>query len=77
MPFFCFQNSRFSFIFSLLNCRRVQCRYIQDVVPYLDNEPLIERYSWFSYNSDYTGESSLINEATGELTPLGECYVGA
>lgn len=56
---------------------RVQCRYIQDVVPYLDNEPLIERYSWFSYNSDYTGESSLINEATGELTPLGECYVGA
>lgn len=51
----------------------VQCRYMQDVIPYLESETAIERYSWFSYDIDYVGESNLLN-SDGTFTPLGECY---
>lgn len=54
-----------------------QCKYMQQVIPYLENENLVSGYSWFSYgepgNPDgYVGESALI--VNGQLSQLGQCY---
>jgi hypothetical protein len=49
-----------------------QCDYMREVIPYLHNEALVAGYAWFSKNSDYTGESSLVQN--GQLTALGRCY---
>ena len=50
-----------------------QCKYINDVVPYLDSEPAIARYAWFAHDMAYTGEVALVG-ADGYLTELGRCY---
>lgn len=55
-----------------------QCQYMQDVIPYLESEPLVDGYFWFSYGTSanphgYVGESALIDEH-GHLTDLGHCY---
>lgn len=52
-----------------------QCKYIQELVPYLEGESIIEKYSWFSVSSSYSGESALVSG--GRLTALGECYNSA
>lgn len=51
-----------------------QCKYMKLVIPYLENETLVERYSWIDKTSSYVGESSLISN--GRLTDLGHCYAG-
>jgi len=49
-----------------------QCDYMKEVIPYLSSEALVAGYAWFSKNSHYTGESSLVQN--GQLTDLGRCY---
>jgi len=49
-----------------------QCQYMKNVVPLLMRESAVEKFSWFSSNSDYTGESNLVSN--GQLTQLGSCY---
>jgi len=50
---------------------------MSEVIPYLESEPLVAGYAWFSQGvpgspDRYVGESSLV--ANGLLTDLGECY---
>lgn len=49
-----------------------QCKYMQEVIPYLEGESSIARYAWFSIDSDYTGQANLVLD--GRLTELGSCY---
>jgi len=56
-----------------------QCQYMQEVVPYLEAEPLVHGYFWFSYGDPgapdgYVGESALVDSRTGIMTDLGKCY---
>lgn len=55
-----------------------QCQYMKDVIPYLESEPVVDGYFWFSYGTSanpnsYVGESALVDEH-GSLTQLGQCY---
>jgi len=49
-----------------------QCEYMKEVLPYLEGEDIIAKYAWFSFDTGYTGQSSLVKD--GQLTDLGNCY---
>jgi hypothetical protein len=53
-----------------------QIAFMQDAVSYLENEPRIERYAWFSGRFQGIPYVDLLG-ADGVLTPLGEAYVAA
>ncbi|CAM9829561.1 unnamed protein product, partial [Chrysoparadoxa australica] len=52
-----------------------QLTYMQETLPYLEANPNIQRYSWFTgrVRPDYTPEVALL-AGTGVLTPLGNFY---
>jgi len=52
----------------------MQCEYMKQVIPYLEGEASVAKYAWYSFNSDYTGNSQLVSG--GQLTDLGNCYNG-
>ncbi|RKG71930.1 glycoside hydrolase family protein [Corallococcus terminator] len=52
----------------------VQKKYMVDAIPWLESEPAIERYSWFSGRNNEIPSINLLG-ASGELTELGRLYV--
>lgn len=52
----------------------VQQKYMLDAVNYLEKEPAIFRYSWFSGRNGQIPNVNLLG-ASGQLTPLGQEYV--
>lgn len=53
-----------------------QIAFLRDAVAYLENEPRIERYSWFSGRFQGIPFVDLLG-TDGQLTPLGQAYVNA
>jgi hypothetical protein len=53
-----------------------QSAFMTDALAYLENEPRIARYAWFSGRADNVANASLLG-ADGELTELGQAYVAA
>jgi hypothetical protein len=53
-----------------------QIAFLKDAVDYLEAEPRVERYSWFSGRFDGIPHVDLLS-SDGELTKLGEAYVAA
>ncbi|HET7540407.1 MAG TPA: glycoside hydrolase family protein [Polyangiaceae bacterium] len=53
-----------------------QQAFLQDAVAYLEAEPRIERYAWFSGRATNVPHVDLLG-ASGELTALGKAYVTA
>jgi hypothetical protein len=53
-----------------------QKAFMLDALEYLENEPRIARYAWFSGRADNVANASLLG-ADGALTELGEAYVSA
>jgi hypothetical protein len=49
---------------------------LEDAVAYLEGEPRIERYAWFSGRADNMNNVDLLG-SDGVLTTLGEAYVSA
>lgn len=49
-----------------------QCKYMKEVVPYLEKEDIVTRYSWFNGADSYVGESKLFDGS--KETSLGKCY---
>jgi len=50
-------------------------RYMEKVLPMLDNLDCLERYAWFPARPDSIPlATSALFDAEGALTPLGECY---
>ena len=54
----------------------VQLQYMQEALDYLENEPAVVRYSWFSGRWEAEPSIDLLG-ASGELTELGQAYVNA
>ncbi|RYZ37555.1 MAG: hypothetical protein EOO72_10480 [Myxococcaceae bacterium] len=52
----------------------VQKKYMVDAIGYLETEPAIERYAWFSGRNNEIPAINLLG-ASGELTELGRLYV--
>ncbi|MET0401584.1 MAG: glycosyl hydrolase [Cystobacter sp.] len=52
----------------------VQKKYMTDAVAYLENEPAVFRYSWFSGRNNEIPNINLLG-ASGVLTELGQLYV--
>ncbi|RKG56593.1 hypothetical protein D7X30_23840 [Corallococcus sp. AB011P] len=52
----------------------VQKKYMVDAIGYLETEPAIERYAWFSGRNNEIPSINLLG-ASGELTELGRLYV--
>ncbi|MFB1481186.1 glycoside hydrolase family protein [Corallococcus sp. RDP092CA] len=52
----------------------VQKQYMVDAIGYLESEPAIERYAWFSGRNNEIPAINLLG-ASGELTELGHLYV--
>jgi len=53
-----------------------QQAFLEDAVTYLEAEPRIERYAWFSGRATNVANVDLLG-ASGELTALGQAYVNA
>ncbi|MFT3765926.1 MAG: glycoside hydrolase family protein [Minicystis sp.] len=53
-----------------------QKAFMIDALDYLENEPRIARYAWFSGRADNVANASLLGD-DGALTELGQAYVGA
>lgn len=53
-----------------------QQAFLEDAVAYLEAEPRIERYAWFSGRATNVAHVDLLG-ASGELTALGQAYVNA
>jgi hypothetical protein len=53
-----------------------QIAFMQDAVAYLEAEPRIERYAWFSGRFPGIPFIDLLG-SDGALTPLGEAYMSA
>ncbi|APR76985.1 Hypothetical protein A7982_02332 [Minicystis rosea] len=53
-----------------------QKAFMVDALEYLENEPRIARYAWFSGRADNVANASLLG-GDGELTELGQAYVDA
>ena len=53
-----------------------QQAFLEDAVAYLEAEPRIERYAWFSGRATNVAHVDLLG-ASGELTALGRAYVNA
>lgn len=51
-----------------------QIAFLKDAISYLDGEPRIERYAWFSGRFDDIPYVNLLGD-DGELTELGKAYV--
>jgi hypothetical protein len=49
--------------------------YMNQAVPYLESEPAVFRYAWFTGRDGTAGRESLLGTASGQLTPLGQDYV--
>jgi Glycosyl hydrolase catalytic core/F5/8 type C domain len=52
----------------------VQKKYMTDAVNYLENEPAVFRYAWFSGRNNEIPNINLLG-ASGQLTELGQLYV--
>jgi hypothetical protein len=48
-------------------------QYMKEVIPFLENEPLIFRYSWFATRVSINQDISLL-KSNGTLTKLGQLY---
>jgi hypothetical protein len=48
-------------------------QYMREVIPFLENEPLVFRYSWFATRVNINPDISLL-KANGTLTKLGQLY---
>ncbi|MBW3129676.1 glycosyl hydrolase [Hymenobacter profundi] len=53
----------------------VQKRYLTAAVNYLENEPAVFRYAWFSGRNNEIPNINLLGGASGQLTELGQLYV--
>jgi len=53
-----------------------QQAFLEDAVAYLEAEPRIERYAWFSGRASNVANVDLL-AASGQLTALGKAYVNA
>jgi hypothetical protein len=53
-----------------------QQAFLEDAVAYLEAEPRIERYAWFSGRASNVAHVDLLAES-GQLTALGKAYVNA
>ena len=53
-----------------------QQAFLEDAVAYLEAEPRIERYAWFSGRATNVPRVDLLADS-GQLTPLGKAYVNA
>ncbi|MCA9627380.1 MAG: hypothetical protein KC766_06930 [Myxococcales bacterium] len=53
-----------------------QSAFLIDAVAYLENDPRIERYAWFSGRADNVPFVDLLG-ADGKLKQLGQAYVDA
>ncbi|WP_156041139.1 glycoside hydrolase family protein [Chondromyces apiculatus] len=53
-----------------------QRAFMVDALTYLENEPRVARYAWFSGRADNVANASLLG-GDGALTELGEAYVDA
>ena len=53
-----------------------QKAFLVDALAYLENEPRITRYAWFSGRADNVANANLLGE-DGALTELGQAYVDA
>jgi hypothetical protein len=53
-----------------------QQAFLEDAVAYLEAEPRIERYAWFSGRASNVAQVDLLGES-GQLTALGKAYVNA
>ena len=53
-----------------------QQAFLEDAVAYLEAEPRIERYAWFSGRASNVPYVDLLG-ASGQLTALGQAYVNA
>jgi hypothetical protein len=53
----------------------VQKRYLTAAVNYLENEPAVFRYAWFSGRNNEIPNINLLGAASGQLTELGQLYV--
>ncbi len=53
-----------------------QQAFLEDAVAYLEAEPRIERYAWFSGRASNVANVDLLGES-GQLTTLGQAYVDA
>ncbi len=53
-----------------------QQAFLEDAVAYLEAEPRIERYAWFSARASNVANVDLLAES-GQLTTLGKAYVNA
>jgi len=53
-----------------------QQAFLEDAVAYLEADPRIERYAWFSGRATNVANVDLLG-ASGELTALGKAYVNA
>jgi hypothetical protein len=53
-----------------------QQAFLEDAVAYLEAEPRIERYAWFSARASNVANVDLLGES-GQLTALGKAYVNA
>jgi hypothetical protein len=51
-----------------------QIEFMRGSVEYLENEPRIHRYAWFSYSPDNINYAELLS-GDGQLTALGQAYV--
>lgn len=48
-------------------------QYMKEIIPYLENEPLVFRYSWFATRVNINPDISLL-KSNGTLTKLGQLY---
>jgi hypothetical protein len=48
---------------------------MDQAVPYLENEPAVFRYAWFTGRSSGSPQVNLLGSGSGTLTPLGQDYV--
>ncbi|WP_324674781.1 glycosyl hydrolase [Hymenobacter sp. GOD-10R] len=53
----------------------VQKRYLTAAVNYLENEPAVFRYAWFSGRNSEIPNINLLGATSGQLTELGQLYV--
>jgi hypothetical protein len=49
--------------------------YMDQAVPYLESEPAVFRYAWFTGRDGAAGREALLGSGSGTLTPLGQDYV--
>jgi hypothetical protein len=48
---------------------------MNQAIPYLENEPAVFRYAWFSGRFSSSPRVNLFNAASGSLSPVGQNYV--